>query len=67
MLRVREIKSNLDYTSFRGSRVNCAYYLRGLFQSPTSKVARWRAADNVWDIWLVRDLNPLPPAPEADA
>jgi len=32
----------------------------------TSRLQRWRVIGNVWDIWSVRNLNPIPPAPEAD-
>jgi len=32
----------------------------------TSRLQRWLVVGNVWKIWPARDLNPIPPAPQAD-
>jgi len=66
---IKSKKSNLHYTRlirFRVSRVSGAHLCDFDPELTQSRLQRWRVVGNAWDIWSARDLNSIPPTPEAN-
>jgi len=64
---VIKIKFSLySLNTLSGSRVSGAH-LCGFAPGPTfQRLQRWWVVGNVWEIWSARDMNPIPPVPDAN-